>query len=124
MFRRHTEVLQGQPASRFHSYQSQSEDRLPGCSRTYRPPECDLLKLRISVKYDIWTLGCLLLDFLTWYLLGWTAVNKVFPDARLIDEGWVPFNSDSTSAKSAHGSYFEDEFYILKVDSTHMKRAH
>ncbi|KAK4243164.1 kinase-like domain-containing protein [Corynascus novoguineensis] len=94
--------------SRFHSYQSQSVDSLPGCSPSYRPPECDLHQPGISVKYDIWTLGCLLLDFLTWYPRGWEAVDTLFIEARLRDEGWIPFNQGSTS----NGRWFyEDKFY-------------
>lgn len=99
--------------SRFHSYQSQSVDRLPGCSPSYRPPECDLYQLRISVKYDIWTLGCLLLDFVTWYLRGWEAVDAQFSDARLSDEGWSPFKPSSIPDDRW---LYEDKFYKQSND--------
>jgi serine/threonine protein kinase len=36
----------------------------------YRPPECDLLGGLISRSYDIWTLGCLLLEMVAWILGG------------------------------------------------------
>jgi serine/threonine protein kinase len=72
--------------SRFHRYKSMSEKQVPGFSPSYRPPECDLPGVTISVKYDIWTLGCLVLDFLTWYLLGFDAVDAKFTDARVEDE--------------------------------------
>ncbi|KAK3313292.1 kinase-like domain-containing protein, partial [Apodospora peruviana] len=42
---------------------------------TYRPPECDVSKT-ISQSYDIWTLGCVLLEFAIWYLHGWEEVDK------------------------------------------------
>ncbi|KAI0892474.1 kinase-like domain-containing protein [Annulohypoxylon nitens] len=36
----------------------------------FRPPECDMEGGKISRAYDVWTLGCLFLDLLTWYLGG------------------------------------------------------
>jgi serine/threonine protein kinase len=43
---------------------------------TYRAPECDLAKYEpeeglVSPAYDIWCLGCVFLEFVTWYLQGW-----------------------------------------------------
>ena len=99
--------------SRFHSILSQSVKTLPGYSPSYRPPECDLQRMKFSVRYDIWTLGCLLLDFLTWYLRGWKAVDTEFIEARLRDEGWVPFNSRSAPDER---QFFEDKFYKQSSD--------
>ncbi|GAB1316366.1 hypothetical protein MFIFM68171_06576 [Madurella fahalii] len=95
--------------TRFHSFRSHSGHSLPGCSPTYRPPECDLPWLKISVKYDIWTLGCLFLDFITWYLLGFDAVDRVFADARLKDEGWTP---NMKPSEAADKRFFEDKFFM------------
>jgi serine/threonine protein kinase len=39
-------------------------------SLSYRPPECDLPDSIISTSYDIWTLGCLYLEFITWFMGG------------------------------------------------------
>ncbi|KAF5256158.1 hypothetical protein FOXYS1_13383 [Fusarium oxysporum] len=36
----------------------------------YRPPECDIEGGTVSRAFDIWTLGCLFLDFVTWFLGG------------------------------------------------------
>lgn len=36
----------------------------------YRPPECDIKDALISRRYDIWTLGCLLLEMVAWILGG------------------------------------------------------
>ncbi|TVY23262.1 Serine/threonine-protein kinase, partial [Lachnellula hyalina] len=58
-----------------------------GWSPTYRPPEYDVQK-EVSQKCDIWSLGCVLLEFLHWYLLGWKGV-KDFQNSR-IDEGGSP----------------------------------
>ncbi|RDL36222.1 uncharacterized protein BP5553_06834 [Venustampulla echinocandica] len=42
----------------------------------YRPPECDVEGGTISRAYDIWTLGCLFLELLTWLLGGSELVDK------------------------------------------------
>lgn len=42
---------------------------------SYRPPECDLKDGFIGPSYDIWTLGCLYLEFITWLLGGWDLVK-------------------------------------------------
>lgn len=45
-------------------------------SGSYRPPECDLPDSIISSSYDIWALGCLYLDFITWCFGGWKYVEE------------------------------------------------
>ncbi|KAK8093524.1 Homeodomain-interacting protein kinase 1 [Apiospora hydei] len=58
----------------FHSSAGNTElttaNRLRGCSRTYRPPEVDLNDGPILQSYDVWSLACLYIEFITWYLLG------------------------------------------------------
>lgn len=39
-------------------------------SPSYRPPECDLQGELVGQSYDIWTLGCLYLELITWQLGG------------------------------------------------------
>ena len=36
----------------------------------YRPPECDIEGGTISRAFDIWTIGCLFLELMTWFLGG------------------------------------------------------
>jgi len=55
--------------TRFHTLASRSTADLPGYTPTYRAPEYDIYK-RVSTAYDIWTLACLYLEFITWYLTG------------------------------------------------------
>jgi serine/threonine protein kinase len=40
-----------------------------GLTHAYRTPEWDVSN-PISPLYDIWSLGCVLLEFVTWYILG------------------------------------------------------
>lgn len=67
---------------RFHGRDSRSNrnpDTING-SPTYEPPECTL-RLPVSRKYDIWSLGCLYLEFITWLLEGFDEIDT-FADAR------------------------------------------
>jgi len=67
---------------RFHSRDSRSRanpDTIIG-SPTYEPPECRL-RLPVSSAYDIWSLVCLYLAFLTWLPEGSNAVDE-FADVR------------------------------------------
>ncbi|KAF5557917.1 kinase-like (PK-like) [Fusarium napiforme] len=47
----------------------------------YRPPECDIEGGTISRAFDIWTLGCLFLELITWFLGGPRYVEE-FDQAR------------------------------------------
>lgn len=67
---------------RFHGRESRSQ--VPPdtvfATQTYEPPE---LKLRqpVSRAYDIWSLGCLYLEFITWLLKGSAQIDS-FSDFR------------------------------------------
>jgi serine/threonine protein kinase len=63
--------------TRFHGTISKSQINAEGVAvtGTYRAPEYDVNKT-VSQSYDIWTLGCVFLEFVTWYLLGWEEVDK------------------------------------------------
>ncbi|KAK0643155.1 kinase-like domain-containing protein [Cercophora newfieldiana] len=99
--------------SRFHSFKSVSAEAVaPGFTPSYRPPECNLPRVNISLQYDMWTLGCLLLDFITWYLLGWESVETDFSNARLADEGWTPNPTKNLS----DGWLYEDKFFKQERD--------
>ncbi|KAN0120383.1 kinase-like protein [Hyaloscypha variabilis] len=49
---------------------------------TYRAPEFDTTQGKISRSCDIFSLGCMFLEFVTWYLAGWDAVSEEFPNYR------------------------------------------
>ena len=64
-----------------HTASMQPPSRVAGTPE-YRAPECDLREGgAIGRSYDIWTLGCLYLEFITWLLGGYELVEK-FNDAR------------------------------------------
>lgn len=64
--------------TRFHHRQSRSNISPVGMgnSPTYRAPEFDMPGGLLSRSYDIWALGCLYLEFITWYFLGWDGVLR------------------------------------------------
>lgn len=49
-------------------------------SPSYEPPEL-MLRCKISRAYDIWSLACLYLEFITWLVCGWDRL-KIFPQTR------------------------------------------
>ncbi|OHE91937.1 CMGC/DYRK protein kinase [Colletotrichum orchidophilum] len=68
-------VLSDLGLTRTHRIESRSNRpgaRIP-VSPNYRPPECDIAgdDGLVSRSFDIWTLGCLFLEFMVWILEGW-----------------------------------------------------
>ncbi|KAF1850768.1 uncharacterized protein K460DRAFT_274684, partial [Cucurbitaria berberidis CBS 394.84] len=53
-----------------NSLLSRTKRRSVANTLTYRPPECDLPSSIIRQSYDIWCLGCVYLEFVTWLLGG------------------------------------------------------
>ncbi|KAJ4364678.1 hypothetical protein N0V83_009275 [Neocucurbitaria cava] len=53
-----------------NSAQSKTRPRDVANTMTYRPPECDIAPRIIRQSYDIWCLGCVYLEFVTWILGG------------------------------------------------------
>ncbi|KAM0420961.1 hypothetical protein ACHAPT_011204 [Fusarium lateritium] len=56
----------------------------------YRPPECDIKGGTISRAYDIWTIGCLYLEFVAWMLGGWNLVTRFALQRAGPDIPWAP----------------------------------
>lgn len=73
-----------------------------GNTPTYRAPELDIMK-DSTPKYDIWSLGCVLLEFVAWFLCGWHEV-EVFVDARLREEGGFDYGCHCTFEKDTFGA--------------------
>ncbi|KAK1959983.1 kinase-like protein [Colletotrichum sublineola] len=99
--------------TRFNTTNSRSkvpQHAIAGYSGTYRPPELDLGK-HVSPSYDIWSLGCVFLEFVSWFLLGATRTQDDFTNERLRGE-------NNTSLK-------EDKFFVIDgpSDSSQERRA-
>jgi serine/threonine protein kinase len=67
---------------RFHRLESRSQvdPKTVNGSPTYTPPEISL-EIPVSRAYDIWSLGCVFLEFITWLLEGSAGIYK-FSEAR------------------------------------------
>ncbi|KAL9063517.1 MAG: hypothetical protein Q9157_008207 [Trypethelium eluteriae] len=76
--------------SRFHGRESRSRSNQNNVaySPTYEPPEIRL-GIPVSRKYDIWSLGCVYLEFVTWLLKGNEGI-KVFSRERLGAHPTIP----------------------------------
>ncbi|KAH8704764.1 kinase-like domain-containing protein, partial [Talaromyces proteolyticus] len=61
-------------------------------SPTYQSPEIELRK-PVSRKYDIWSLGCVYLEFASWLLLGWPGVVEL-ADKRAEQNPQTKINDD------------------------------
>ncbi|KAI0867806.1 kinase-like domain-containing protein [Hypoxylon argillaceum] len=70
----------------FHSALSRSQPQPPGpYSPAYTAPEYRHSAAYLSRKYDIWSLGCVMLQFLTWLISGPGGLTE-FDKSRLNDE--------------------------------------
>ncbi|KAI1366338.1 hypothetical protein F5Y08DRAFT_337730 [Xylaria arbuscula] len=49
-------------------------------SYTYRPPEVDIENALFSESADVWSLGCVFLEFVTWYVLGVAGLREFVED--------------------------------------------
>lgn len=61
------------------------------CSPRYKAPECDILGAKVSRVYDIWTLGCVILEWVCWVFEGELMRN------RFMESLFAPFPSGSQS---------------------------
>ncbi|KAL9112038.1 MAG: hypothetical protein Q9227_003658 [Pyrenula ochraceoflavens] len=68
---------------RLHSKISASNDtKSSERTATYRAPEFDTTRGKISRACDIYSIGCMFLEFVTWHLEGWKSVHDDFPQSR------------------------------------------
>lgn len=83
--------------TKFHSRLSRSAANPAGLSPTYRAPEYDANERTqggISRAYDTWALGCVYLEFMTWHLKGFEAVDDTFSDNRVVEDRGYPVPCD------------------------------
>ncbi|KAI1654573.1 kinase-like domain-containing protein [Daldinia decipiens] len=89
-------VLSDFGLGRLHTQVSRSNRDPRNIARieTYRAPEFDLNDGKISRASDIFSLGCVFLEYVTWFLLGNEIVTEKFPTHRLESDIYT-FESDT-----------------------------
>ncbi|KAF2185421.1 kinase-like protein [Zopfia rhizophila CBS 207.26] len=95
---------------RFHGRDSRSRvnPKSISFSPTYEPPEVKLGR-PVSRAYDIWSLACLYLEYVTWLLMGNEAIFN-FSRHRLSESRTIPsFSDDSFYTTSVAGDTDEAE---------------
>ncbi|KAL9622896.1 MAG: hypothetical protein Q9160_002822 [Pyrenula sp. 1 TL-2023] len=94
---------------RLHSKISASNDtKSLAKTATYRAPEFDMADGKISRACDIYSMGCMFLEFVTWHLQGWESVDDAFSQHRL---------------EMDHHTFETDIFFKIKESSGAHKTA-
>lgn len=95
----------------FHSALTRSRQPPTGPhSPTYRAPEYGMSATYLSRKYDIWSLGCVLLQFLTWLISGPDDLNNFDLDRLNENDGIKPKFTEDPGTKPI---FTEDTFFVL-----------
>lgn len=68
-------------------------------TRTYAAPERDISQAEVSRPFDIWSLGCVYLEFIIWILRGNDFVEK--------------FATERMKERGTRQKFWEDNFYII-----------
>ncbi|TDZ31023.1 Cyclin-dependent kinase 3 [Colletotrichum spinosum] len=77
-----------------HSVETKSYRRTNGIDTlTYRSPECEIQPLVIRQSSDVWSLGCIFLEFVTWALGGSKLVQE-FKKKRMLYDARMRMDTD------------------------------
>uniref|UniRef100_A0A8H7KAB5 Protein kinase domain-containing protein n=1 Tax=Bionectria ochroleuca TaxID=29856 RepID=A0A8H7KAB5_BIOOC len=91
--------------TKFHSRDSRSQPGSGGLAGTdtYQPPEVFLTK-KVTRKYDVWSLGCVFVEFVSWFFLDGVTATENFATARLPE---------------TNEAYRPDTFFDIECSGTH-----
>ncbi|KAF2849504.1 hypothetical protein T440DRAFT_398982, partial [Plenodomus tracheiphilus IPT5] len=109
-----------------NSFLTKTKRRDVANTLTYRPPECDLQPTCIRQSYDIWRLGCVYLEFVTWLLGGRQLLHKFSRDRLTPDI--VQFGNDSDTFFEVFKNQEGTEAFMVKpavtkfIDQLHQHR--
>ncbi|CAI9632475.1 hypothetical protein GT037_010222 [Alternaria burnsii] len=106
-------------STEFHGTRSQEvqANAAGGFTPTYKSPEFDIME-RVRPESDIWSFGCVLFQFVVWYVLGWQGVQE-FSDRRKEDstlpvplDNFFHFNKNEGSIEAKQS--IRNEFTMLR----------
>lgn len=113
--------------AQLHSTQSKTRRESNGVNTlTYRPPESDIEPYIIRQSGDIWSLGCILLEFVTWALGSWKLVHD-FKTKRASEDLYSPIKFDTFyELKSLSGGLNTSGAQLKPVVTQHIQslRSH
>ncbi|KAI4957255.1 hypothetical protein J4E86_005729 [Alternaria arbusti] len=107
-------VISDLGSTEFHATRSKTipAEAAGGFTHTYRAPEFDKTK-RVAPKADIWSFGCVVLQFLVWYVRGWDGVSS-FAQARS-DDSNLNFHADHFFNLVLKDDDHSDDIVVVKA---------
>lgn len=107
-------VLSDFTLMRFHEKDSNQEttmDRISG-TKTYRAPEVEVKsRHHVSQMYDVWSLGCVFLELISCYLVGYKATRgRAFKGAD--GQDYQSFRTVRQMNSAAAIGYLDDKYFL------------
>ncbi|KAH7213846.1 hypothetical protein BKA60DRAFT_405509, partial [Fusarium oxysporum] len=96
-----------------HSKSHINADAIYRYTITYQPPD-NLIQPEVSQKYNIWSLGCVFLEFVSWFLLGDHAAVDEFPNSRMMKLGNGIVSSDRFFCINSEGRSKSEKSAMVK----------
>ncbi|KAG7148100.1 Serine/threonine-protein kinase Nek1 like [Verticillium longisporum] len=100
-----------------------------GLTYCYRSPEFTVNR-SVNPSYDVWPLGCVFLEFVGWYLLGWTHVNDFAGERNFDSNGSqiqaYPWAENSPNDRLLDEVFSNDAFFdeeMKSVDGQNVRTA-
>jgi len=99
--------------SSLHRLETRSNNNMRKLTKTYAPPEAEWGVYKGSRSFDIWSLGCVFLEFICWLVQGSSGDRNpvdVFHDARYLEIGGQKTN------RSLEGTFQDTFYHIMEVE--------
>ncbi|KAI1148379.1 kinase-like domain-containing protein [Nemania diffusa] len=101
---------------RYHSEETVNDTTFKGrgITKTYRAPEYEVqVRTQDSQAYDVWSLGCVFLEFMVWYLLGYPAARHRYEYRDHQGESCQSFARARINDEDGLINCYEDKFFNI-----------